>query len=227
MASGPREVASAYDRLARRYQDWPWQDFWRQNERPLLEEVMSSEPFGRTALDVGIGTGAYVDLNESHTGRLLGVDISSGMLRELRRLHPGASGVVANATALPFRDGTIDRISANRVLSHVPDLTRFFGEARRLLSPGGGLVISDLDHEHDYDEITFSGLTEVNPIRPCHHSLTDLLSMSSQQGFGVDRYWRLRFRDLKWQPPPDQFVSLDRTNRRHIFYVVVLHRSGH
>ena len=58
MASEPREVAAAYDRLARRYRDWPWQEFWRQNERPLLEEIMSSEPVSHTAVDVGIGTGA-------------------------------------------------------------------------------------------------------------------------------------------------------------------------
>jgi SAM-dependent methyltransferase len=50
--------------------------------------------------------------------------------------------VGADIQALPFRDGAFDAIKATEVLEHVPDVDRALGECRRVLRPGGHLVIT-------------------------------------------------------------------------------------
>ena len=64
-------------------------------------------------------------------------------------LHPRARGVrKLDATALPFDDGTFDRVIVNHVFEHIPDDRRAMAEAHRVLKPGGRLITQ---HPVDWD----------------------------------------------------------------------------
>jgi SAM-dependent methyltransferase len=62
--------------------------------------------------------------------------------------------VVADATALPFRSGVIDRLASNSTVEHVARPELVFGEAHRALRPGGVLVTATpfVWHEHGYPD---------------------------------------------------------------------------
>src|SRR5262245_28573921 len=87
----PARIGSAegYDQAADHYDAWAWQTFWRENEFPivrsLLLEAIPKQAFAtRGLLDVGVGTGAFLRYvaPDLPTGvRLVGVDVSRGMLR--------------------------------------------------------------------------------------------------------------------------------------------------
>ena len=72
--------------------------------------------------------------------------------------------VWADGRALPFRDGAFDHATCWEVIEHLPDPARLFGEAARVLRPGGCLVLSTpmawgLHGEpHDYYRYTPHGL---------------------------------------------------------------------
>jgi SAM-dependent methyltransferase len=86
------------------------------------------------------------------TGRVL--DVGGGRRRGAFRPPAGSRWIVADLDwsqgaqvgadiqALPFRDGAFDAIKATEVLEHVPDVDRALGECRRVLRPGGHLVIT-------------------------------------------------------------------------------------
>jgi SAM-dependent methyltransferase len=86
------------------------------------------------------------------TGRVL--DVGGARQRGAFRRPPGARWVVADierafrpdvgadVQALPFRDAVFDAIKATELLEHVPDVARALGECRRVLRPGGHLVIT-------------------------------------------------------------------------------------
>lgn len=70
-------------------------------------------------------------------------DFSEGMLTAARNnLGDKASVVNADATQLPFEDGSFDRYISNLGLCCTPNLTAYLEEARRVLAPGGMAVIS-------------------------------------------------------------------------------------
>ncbi|MDP8921644.1 MAG: class I SAM-dependent methyltransferase, partial [Chloroflexota bacterium] len=80
------------------------------------------------------------------------VDASFGMLREARRraLDGGLSVPVlqAYAEALPVADAAYDRVMANHMLYHVPDQVRALREMRRVLRPGGRVIMATNAADH-------------------------------------------------------------------------------
>jgi demethylmenaquinone methyltransferase/2-methoxy-6-polyprenyl-1,4-benzoquinol methylase len=101
---------------------------------------------GMRLLDVATGTGlvargAVRTLGEP--GRVIGVDPSRGMLREARKALAGPL-VQGRAEALPFRDDLFDMLSMGFALRHVTDLEAAFREYRRVLKPGGRLVLLEV-----------------------------------------------------------------------------------
>jgi phosphatidylethanolamine/phosphatidyl-N-methylethanolamine N-methyltransferase len=96
-------------------------------------------------LDLGIGTG--VSLNYYPTrGRIIGIDLSSGMLREARkkiadRRLTHATVVQADAMKLPFADDTFDHVFMSHVISVVSDPYQLIREAQRVCKPGARIVL--------------------------------------------------------------------------------------
>jgi ubiquinone/menaquinone biosynthesis C-methylase UbiE len=99
---------------------------------------------GETVADVGCGNGAYLAelARRGFVGRVLGLDLSPGMLAAARERSPGYAGLIAaDATALPLPDGSADLTLAMHMLYHVPDPLQAVRELRRVTRPGGRVVI--------------------------------------------------------------------------------------
>ena len=140
-------VGTLFDGAARHYNrigtmldlgSGPWYRRWALRRAGLRP--------GMRLLDVATGTGlvargAVRTLGEP--GRVVGVDPSRGMLREARKALAGPL-VQGRAEALPFRDGQFDMLSMGFALRHVPDLDAAFREYRRVLKPGGRVVLLEV-----------------------------------------------------------------------------------
>jgi len=107
---------------------------------------------GQRILDVGCGFGGTVaQLNEDHSGLdLVGVNIDGRQIaRAVATVQPLAAHgnriafAVGDACALPFADASFDTLLAVECIFHFPTRIAFFDEARRVLRPGGRLVVSD------------------------------------------------------------------------------------
>ena len=92
-------------------------------------------------LDLGGGMGRMsIPLSRHHYVTL--TDISTQML-ELARPHSSERLLLrqADGRELPFEDGSFDYVLSIDVLPHIPDPERLLAEARRVLRPGGHLLI--------------------------------------------------------------------------------------
>ncbi len=69
--------------------------------------------------------------------RIVALDNSAGMLSKV-----SVPAVQADAQALPFRDASFDRVMANHVLYHIPDMRRALLELRRIARPGARVVLA-------------------------------------------------------------------------------------
>jgi len=121
---------------------------WR---KQVAREVGRHKP--RLVLDVGTGTGDLALAIARRTGQeshVLGFDLSPEMLRlaqaKVRRrgLQGRISFVLADATALPLRDGGADCLVNAFFLRHLSDLPSSFVELRRVLRVGGRVSFLEL-----------------------------------------------------------------------------------
>jgi demethylmenaquinone methyltransferase/2-methoxy-6-polyprenyl-1,4-benzoquinol methylase len=101
---------------------------------------------GMDVLDVGCGPGlttqSALDL-AGPSGRVIGLDPSSGMLHEAKK-GPCRQLVQGVGEQLPFPDARFDFLSMGYALRHVADLRVAFREYRRVLRPGGILLLLEI-----------------------------------------------------------------------------------
>jgi SAM-dependent methyltransferase len=96
-------------------------------------------------LDCGCAEGAYtVGLADRGADRVVGLDVEESRVAEARRRAAGderVSFVLGAGERLPFGDGLFDGVYLNEVLEHVRDEQQTLSEIRRVLRPGGYLVV--------------------------------------------------------------------------------------
>lgn len=122
---------------------------WREHCRQMLVHVPRNGDTPRRILDLGCGPGvsAIEMLRAEPTAQVVGLDLAGQMLARARR-HRRRAGLTerlpllqGDVAALPFRDGCADGVTGHSFLYLVPDKERALGEMKRVLRPGGALVL--------------------------------------------------------------------------------------
>ena len=115
-------------------------------ERPAMLELAGNVA-GRRILDAGCGSGPLSAALRDRGAVVTGVDASAGMLAQARRrLGDDADLRVHDlADPLPFLDKAFDDVVASLVLHYLQDWGPTLAELRRVLTPGGRLIVS-VDH---------------------------------------------------------------------------------
>lgn len=135
------DIAAEFDRRAERY-DRNASHRW-QAERAAA--VTAPQP-AWSVLDVATGTGLAARALAAHignTGKIVGVDISSGMLKVARRTSPPICHYVcADAARLPFADQWADALVCVAGIPYFEDLAAAFAEWRRVCRAGGSVVFT-------------------------------------------------------------------------------------
>ncbi len=178
----------------------------RGDELPRLVEAARSrlgDLAGRRALDVATGGG--------HTARTLAVagahvtvsDLTPEMLAaaeaHLREAVPAAAltFVVAAAEALPFDDGAFEVVSCRIAAHHFGDPRAFLAEARRVLAPGGVLLL--VDNVAPENPRLGEAMNEVERLRDPSHveayrvsTWTGWLGEAGLEPYLLERFWRVK-----------------------------------
>ncbi|MFI5341305.1 MAG: class I SAM-dependent methyltransferase [Candidatus Methylomirabilales bacterium] len=143
---GTRQTRHRWDRKARFY-DRLTAPAERMLGLARGRALVFERPATGTMLEIGAGTGK--NLPRYPAGAfVIATDLSPGMLARAREKAAGGSRrvgfVVTDAEDLAFKDGTFDRVVATCVFCSVPDAVRGLREARRVLRPGGEMIL--LEH---------------------------------------------------------------------------------
>ena len=137
-----RQVERAYKFLAPTYDfvfDWIFHP-----GREAAIRVANIRP-GHHVLEVGIGTGLNLPMYPRWC-RLTGIDLSEEMLRKARTRvsELGLDNVTLramDATVMDFAAGEFDSVVATYTISAVPDPVAVLREMRRVVKPGGSIVV--------------------------------------------------------------------------------------
>jgi SAM-dependent methyltransferase len=118
---------------------------------------------GRDVLDVGAGNGYVLSRYAQAGARVTGIDLTRTGVELCRRRFElmGLAGrfLVANAEALPFADDSFDCVCSMGVLHHTPDTARAVAEVRRVLRPGGRLILMMYHRNSVLYRLTFTAFS--------------------------------------------------------------------
>ena len=111
----------------------------------------------RDVLEIGCGSGMGLPYLAGRSRRVVGGDYTMGLLREARTHLPLADLVRFDAQHLPFLAGTFDAVLMLEMIYYVADQDAAFAECRRVLRPGGALMVCVPNPERpDFNPSPFS-----------------------------------------------------------------------
>ena len=147
LTKAPDEVAAMFDGVAERYdivndvlalgQTRLW--------RTAVVRALDVRP-GQRVLDLAAGTGTSSAPIRAAGAQVVPADFSLGMLRVGRRRQPDLPFVAADGLALPFADGAFDAATISFGLRNLADRHTGLAELRRVVRPGGRLVVCEFSH---------------------------------------------------------------------------------
>ena len=165
-----REGAEPFYAHHRRYDDW-----FVRHQAAYLSELLAVRallPWQGIGLEIGVGTGRFA----APLGVAFGIDPAIPTLDYAR--ERGVSVASGIGEALPFSDAQFGYVLLVTTICFVSNIEATLGEARRLLSPGGCLVVGFIDRESNlgreyleqqaenifYQNATFYSATEVDAL---------------------------------------------------------------
>lgn len=127
-------------RWGSRARDWAESE---EQQRPTYEAVLDrvGPGPGTRVLDVGCGTGVFLELAAERGATVAGVDAAGPLLEIARERVPAADLRLADMEALPFGDGAFDLVTGFNAFFFAADLLAALREARRVASRGATVAI--------------------------------------------------------------------------------------
>ena len=160
------------------------------SERRIREDILSQIPPGVSSiLDVGCGSAWVAKKFQGSQVFVCSLDATIVNTSRALEMYPSAkhAAVVADAFALPFKDGSFDCVIASEIIEHVPDPRAFVHSLLRVLASGGTLLIST-----PYKEVIKYALcihcNQKTPLNAHLHSFDEMKLRSLFEGENIKRF---------------------------------------
>lgn len=202
--------AAPFDAHHRRYDDW-----FEKHEAAYVSELLALRPYiplQGLGLEIGVGGGRFA----APLGVQVGVDPALAMLAHA--VVRGIKVVAGTAENLPFADNSFDYALVVTTICFVDSPDAMVAEARRVLKPGGRLVIGFIDREsflgqeyleHQAESVFYREAT--------FYSADEVEAILRRAGFSINAWTQTLARPL----PETTEIEAARPGRGHCAFVVV------
>lgn len=199
-------ITEAYDR---------WASFYDACDNPMVfgasqvVERLSNDARGKVIAEFGCGTGRNLaQLKQAGAERLIGCDLSSGMLEQARARDPEFTLFQQDmGRPLPLADGIADWVLFSLVLEHVSDLASSLREARRLLHENGKIAVIEIHPFLSLSNVSAHFREGDNIVRMATfpHRFSDYINASANVGLAINECREWLPRDFQGAAPEKVF----------------------
>jgi SAM-dependent methyltransferase len=179
--SADMDTREVFDANAARYDEW-----FERHRLAYLSELLALRavvPCGGRGLEIGVGGGRFA----APLGIATGVDPAAAML--VLAAARGVDVVRGRAEALPFARASFDHALAVTTLCFVESPPHMLAEARRVLRPGGRLVIGFIDRASPLGREYVARSAESAFYRDAHfYSAVEVGALLERAGFVVEAW---------------------------------------
>jgi ubiquinone/menaquinone biosynthesis C-methylase UbiE len=186
------DPAKAYDLWSQAYDDQPGNLMLDMDEHIFRSFLSGTQPKSAVIADIGCGTGRHWQkLLQKSPSRLIGFDVSPGMLEKLKNKYPNAETFLLPAAGnLQLEDKSVDLLISTLTIAHIPDLSAAFFEWDRVLKQSGEIIITDYHPEAlaKGGKRTFSSGKKTVSIKNHIHSIASIRELSRQLGWTELRF---------------------------------------
>jgi len=143
-ATQPDKIQHHYDSIADVYDHHYDHQRGRSYHIHISSQLMRPLPRGGRLLDIGCGTGLFVEKFIKNGGTAVGLDISGKMISRAHHRCPTSEFILGTGEKLPFDDRSFDAVASLLAFSYVKDPDAMLSESYRVLKPGGVISICTL-----------------------------------------------------------------------------------
>lgn len=194
---------------------------------------------GLRCLDVGCGPGLFSALLAQEGHQVTAVDYAQGMLKKARETC-AALGVTVqlqqgDAQSLPFADGSFDYIVSRNLVWNLEQPDNAYREWKRLLRPGGRLLVADANHYLHYFDEGYRAAAQVCAAPSAHAHMKGVdptpineiarrlpLSREKRPGWDTDMLLSLGFECINMQVARKQYTHPETGETRSLVYDFIL-----
>jgi len=207
------DIVAMFDRVATRYdlandvlslgQDRAW--------RRQVVQAVGPRP-GQLILDVAAGTGTSSEPFAQRGATVIPTDLSFGMLLVGKQRRPDMSFVAADALQLPYADASFDAVTISFGLRNVEDTAAALSEMRRVIKPGGTLVVCEFSTPswRPFRTLYSNYLVASNPAA-YEYLAESIQAWPDQQGLAT-MIEKSGWRDVEWRNLSGGIVALHRAS---------------
>lgn len=125
-----RQVAEWYDALSNSYDELYGKE--QSHKYELVLEFLGQRHF-KVLVDIGCGTGTFLEKAHEMCDHSIGIDLSTGMLKVAKnRRTPNADYVLASSSSLPLKDDSSDCTVSISTVKAEPNLPKFLADLERI-----------------------------------------------------------------------------------------------
>jgi len=136
------------------------ENYWFRRHEVVYQQL-AQHCVDRDVLEAGCGEGYGADLIADVANRVIGLDYDESAVAHVKARYPRVDMRHGNLAELPLADRSVDVVVNFQVIEHLWDQGQFVTECRRVLRPGGVLLMSTPNR------ITFSPGRDT-PLNPFH-----------------------------------------------------------
>lgn len=160
----------------------PEENYWFRRHEAAYRALL---PYcaGATVLEAGCGEGYGAALIAGRARTVVALDYDAQTTAHVARHYPAVHTVRGNVAFLPVGDAAVDVVANFQVLEHLWDQEGFLAECRRVLRPGGRLLVTTPNR------LTFTpdSPTPLNPYHTRELAPSELDELLREAGFAVER----------------------------------------